>query len=148
MSAPEWRTDDACSQGRQGFVHTQPASLLILGPHPRLAARMHTLRHTPCKHTPSLRQVLIKTVSVGVNPVDVIVRSGFYKPEKFPKVRLAAKLSGFRLAATATWPQEFCGGEVVHCCFLSGAPSPAADQGLPPPSAGKAIGSGTCGQQQ
>ena len=31
-------------------------------------------------------EVLIRTESVGVNPVDVIVRSGGYAPEKFPKV--------------------------------------------------------------
>lgn len=31
-------------------------------------------------------QVLIKAASVGVNPVDVIVRSGYYKPTAFPKV--------------------------------------------------------------
>lgn len=31
-------------------------------------------------------QVLVKTVSAGVNPVDLIVRSGTYKPDKFPKV--------------------------------------------------------------
>ena len=33
-------------------------------------------------------QVLVKSVSVGVNPVDLIVRSGFYMPASFPKVRL------------------------------------------------------------
>lgn len=31
-------------------------------------------------------QVLVATVSIGVNPVDIIVRSGHYKPESFPKV--------------------------------------------------------------
>ena len=32
-------------------------------------------------------QVLIKSRSIGVNPVDLIVRSGVFTPEKFPKVR-------------------------------------------------------------
>lgn len=31
-------------------------------------------------------QVLVKTVSAGVNPVDLLVRSGAYKPTSFPKV--------------------------------------------------------------
>ncbi|PSC70488.1 NADPH:quinone reductase [Micractinium conductrix] len=30
--------------------------------------------------------VLVKSVSVGVNPVDLIVRSGFYMPASFPKI--------------------------------------------------------------
>lgn len=32
-------------------------------------------------------------MSVGVNPVDLIVRSGAYKPEKFPKVRQWASVA-------------------------------------------------------
>lgn len=31
-------------------------------------------------------QALIKSASIGVNPVDLIVRSGFYKPTHFPKI--------------------------------------------------------------
>lgn len=31
-------------------------------------------------------QVLVKTVSIGVNPVDLLVRSGHYKPASFPKI--------------------------------------------------------------
>ena len=32
-------------------------------------------------------RVLIKTTSAGVNPVDLAVRGGRYKPETMPKVR-------------------------------------------------------------
>lgn len=31
-------------------------------------------------------EVLIKTVSIGVNPVDIMVRSGYYAPATFPKI--------------------------------------------------------------
>lgn len=46
---------------------------------------------------PAAAQVLVKTVSIGVNPVDLIVRSGYYKPASFPKVRGAAQ-------PTLGWP--------------------------------------------
>lgn len=41
---------------------------------------------SPPPPPPALEQVLVKTVSIGVNPVDLLVRSGHYKPASFPKV--------------------------------------------------------------
>jgi len=46
-------------------------------------------------------QVLVKSVSVGVNPVDLIVRAGFYKPSAFPKARQQG--AEWRGAACVAW---------------------------------------------
>ncbi len=44
-------------------------------------------------HLRLVLQVLVKTVSSSVNPVDVLVRNGFYNPQIFPKV-LGCDLAG------------------------------------------------------
>lgn len=85
----------AASRGRQqtrGLKYgsrlpaAQPAALAVQR---RRAPAPHDSAHSqlPLAASPHW-QVLIKSVSIGANPVDLLVREGSYKPEQFPKVPL------------------------------------------------------------
>lgn len=88
------------------------------------------LEHVPVPQRKA-GQVLVKTVSIGVNPVDLIVRTGHYKPEKFPKVGPPCPV-GHRqrrhcLAGgcpPGCWPGPVCGernqADVLACAQVLG----------------------------
>ena len=75
---------------------------------------------------PAHTQVLIKTVSAGVNPVDLLVTSGAYKPEVFPKVVQGRGLPACRALPCQRWLRgRMLRGPQARAAPAAGPPSHA-----------------------